>query len=376
MTRADAAVLTGIHQKFEIQSFDVPEPAPGTFIVKVELAGICGTDAHIYHGRLPSVQFPVILGHELTGTIAALGEGVTTDYMGIPVQVGDRVAIRPGYNCGYCFECMVMKQPGRCRNKKQTYGFKSPIAVEPALSGGFAQYMYAFNENSVFFKTNLPPHVSVLMEPLTISLHAVERARISLGSTVIVQGTGAIGLFAIAGAKLSGAGTIIAIGGPQDRLELAKEFGADHTIDIAEYSTPEARRALVNEYLGSDRGASAVIGAVGFPKAFMEGLALTASGGVMAEVGHFTDNGSTPFNPYSDLLWRNCDVAGVLGAGENPPAMFYRSISILESGALPFDKVVSHQVPFSRIEEAVQAMSTTYRLDGRDLIKVAVNPWL
>lgn len=375
MGLSNAAVLTGVHKSFEVQSFEVPDPAPGTFIVKVELAGICGTDAHIYHGRLPSIKFPVILGHEFTGTVAALGEGVTKDYAGKPVKVGDRVAMRPGYNCGYCYECMVMKMPGRCRNRKDTYGFKSPVEVGHQLSGGFAQYMYAFNENSVFFKTDLPPTVSVLMEPLTISLHAVERARIQLGSTVIVQGTGAIGLFAIAGAKLSGASRIVAIGGPEDRLSLAREFGADFTIDIAKATTPEERRTLVNEALESDRGATAVIGCVGHPKAFMEGLALTAAGGVMAEVGHFTDNGAVSFNPFSDLLWRNCDVAGVLGAGSNPPAMFHRSISILESGRFPFDKMVSHQVPFSRIEEAIQAMSTTYSLDGRDLIKVAVNPW-
>lgn len=140
---------------FEVQSFEVPEPARGTFVLKVELAGICGTDAHIYHGHLPSIEFPVPLGHEFTGVIAALGEGVTTDYTGRPVQVGDRVAMRPGYNCGYCYECTIAKMPGRCKNKKPTYGFKSPATLAPHLSGGFAQYMYAFNENSFFFKTSL-----------------------------------------------------------------------------------------------------------------------------------------------------------------------------------------------------------------------------
>lgn len=361
----------------EIRSYSLPDALPpGTFLLRVELAGVCGTDSHIYQGHLPTVRYPVLLGHEITGTIAALGEGVEHDYLGRPVSVGDRVAVKPGgISCGKCYQCAVDHAPGRCRSRPSVYGFKSPVTVEPHLTGGFAQYLFAHMPDTVFFKTELPPEVSVLMEPLTIALHATDRARVGLGSTVVVQGTGAIGLMAVACAKLSGAFPIIAIGAPAGRLETARLLGAHHTIDIAVVTDPEERRSLVLELLGSDQGATAVIGCAGQPSAFLEGLALVASGGVISEAGHFSDAGSIPFNPYSDLLWRNISVEGVLGAGPDSVGRFCRSIALLEQHDLPYELIVSHRIGLSRLEEAFRALSTTYHLDARDVVKLAVDPW-
>jgi L-iditol 2-dehydrogenase len=228
---------------------------------------------------------------------------------------------------------------------------------------------------TVFFKTELPADVSVLMEPLTIALHATDRARVGLGRSVVVQGTGAIGLMAVACAKLAGAFPIIAIGGPSGRLETALRLGAHHSIDINVTTDPEERHSLVLGFLGSDLGADAVIGCAGQPSAFLEGLALVASGGVMSEAGHFTDAGSIPFNPYSDLLWRNISVEGVLGAGPDSVGRFCRSIALLEQHDLPYELIVSHKVSLERLEEAFVALSSTYRLDGRDIVKLAVDPW-
>jgi L-iditol 2-dehydrogenase len=180
---------------------------------------------------------------------------------------------------------------------------------------------------------------------------------------------------AVACAKLAGAFPIIAIGGPAGRLETALRLGAHHTIDISVMTDPEERRALVLDFLGSDYGSDAVIGCAGQPSAFLEGLALVAAGGVMSEAGHFTDAGSIPFNPYSDLLWRNISVEGVLGAGPDSVKCFCRSIALLEQHDLPYELIVSHVVGLPRLQEAFAALSSTYQLDGRDVVKLAVDPW-
>lgn len=372
-----AAVLRGIGGPFETWSLPAPEHLPaGTFLLRVELTGICGTDAHIYQGHMPGINYPVLLGHEIVGTIAALGEGVERDYLGHPIAVGDRIAVLPSLSCGICYECSVARVPARCPNKRPTYGFKNPATNEPLLSGGYAEYLFAYNVGTIFFKTEIAPERAVLMEPFAVAIHAVDRSRIRLGDTVVVQGTGAIGLASIACARSSGASKIIAIGGPPGRLELARRLGAHHTIDIAEVKKPAERLALVHELLGSTRGASVVFGCVGHPAAFLEGISYTVTGGVMVEVGHFTDTGTIPFNPYADLLKRNITIEGVFGYGSNYIGVFCRSIEFLENGDYPFELMVSHQVGLSQIQDAIEALSGTFNLYGRDTIKVAVNPWV
>jgi L-iditol 2-dehydrogenase len=372
-----AAVLQKKGGPFEIWTLPAPEELPaGTFLLRVELTGICGTDAHIYQGHMPGITYPVLLGHEVVGTLAALGEGIEKDYLGHPVKVGDRIALLPSLSCGICYECSVARVPARCPNKRPTYGFKNPATTEPLLSGGYAEYLFAYNAGTIFFKTDIAPERAVLMEPLAVGIHAIDRSRLHLGDTVVVQGTGAIGLAAIACAKSSGASKIIAIGGPPGRLELARRMGADHTIDIAEVKKPAERVAAVCELLGSQRGASVVFGCVGHPAAFLEGISYTVTGGVMVEVGHFTDTGTIPFNPYTDLLRRNITIEGVYGYGSNYIGVFCRSIAFLESGTSPFELMVSHQVALSQVQDAVEALSGTLNLYGRDTIKVAVNPWV
>jgi L-iditol 2-dehydrogenase len=372
-----AAVLQAVGGPFEIWSLPAPEELPpGTFLLRVELTGICGTDAHIYRGHMPGIQYPVLLGHEIVGTIAALGEGVEHDYLGHRVEIGDRIALLPSLSCGTCYECSVARMPARCPNKRPTYGFKNPATTEPLLSGGYAEYLFVYNAGTIFFKTSISPERAVLMEPFAVGIHAIDRSHLHLGDTVVVQGTGAIGLAAIACAKNSGASKIIAIGGPPGRLELARRMGADYTIDIAEVRTPPERLAAVHELLGSTRGASIVFGCVGHPSAFLEGISYTVTGGVMVEVGHFTDTGSIAFNPYTDLLRRNITIEGVYGYGSNYIGVFCRSIEFLENGSHPFELMVSHQVGLSQVQDAIEALSGTLNLYGRDTIKVAVNPWV
>ncbi|MGW3351018.1 zinc-binding dehydrogenase [Nonomuraea rubra] len=368
---ARAAIVTDVAGAVEVREYDLPEPGPGQFVLEVELCGMCGTDAHIYRGRLASVRFPALLGHEIVGRLAALGDGVGTDHAGRPVAVGDRVGVFPSLSCGRCFECQVRHRPGSCPDRRPSYGFASPADRPPYLTGGFATHLYASNAGTVFYRTDLPAEVAVLQEPLSVALHGVERSAIRIGSTVVVQGVGAIGLMAVVAARAAGAARVVAVGAPGARLELAALLGADAVVGLGD--EPAARRRAVFDALGR-QGADAVIGTAGSPQAFTEALGLVADGGVLAELGNFTDRGAVPFNPYSDLLKRDLTIAGVYGAGPDMQRRYHQALTILERGGSPFERVVSHRVPLGRVREALEALGSGHPLDGRDVVKLAVDP--
>lgn len=369
---ARAAVVLEAGGSVEIRSYRVPEPGPGEFVLRVELTGMCGTDAHIHHGRLASVAFPALLGHEIVGTLAALGPGVDTDYAGRPVSVGDRVGVLPALSCGVCFQCQVRRRPGSCPDRRPSYGFASPVGQAPDLSGGFAEYLHASNTGTVFLRTELPPGTAVLQEPLSVALHGIDRGRVTIGSSVVVQGVGAIGLMAVVAARAAGAGRIVAVGAPGARLELARELGADAVVDLAAVPDQEQRRRAVLDALGGS-GADCVVGTAGSPQAFLEALGFVADGGVLAELGNFTDRGAISFNPYSDLLKRDLTLTGVYGAGPDMQRRFHQALTLLEREDRPYHRVVSHRLPLDRVGDALAALDGGYSLDGREVIKIAID---
>ena len=192
MSRTGRAVVAH-GQDFEIREYPVPDPEPNTVLLRQELAGICGTDLHNWQNGF---QQEVLLGHENVGIVEAIGEGVKTDYVGKPIKEGDRVIFAPGTSYG-------------------AYGFQWNPDEAPHFCGGFADYMYLVHPNTCFMKTDASPEVAVLTEPFTVGVHAAMRGQIKLGDTVVVQGSGAIGLVTLACAKLSGAAKAIMVGGPR-----------------------------------------------------------------------------------------------------------------------------------------------------------------
>jgi L-iditol 2-dehydrogenase len=139
-----AAVLDRPNGTFTVEEYQVPEPGPSELLVRVDLAGICATDAHIYEGRFAGLRYPVALGHEITGIVERLGAGVTEDAQGRTVAEGDRVVVVPAVTCGRCFACAIGRTPNRCENRF-VYGFQSAEAV--AFSGGLGQYLYVMNRD-------------------------------------------------------------------------------------------------------------------------------------------------------------------------------------------------------------------------------------
>jgi L-iditol 2-dehydrogenase len=242
MARSGRVVVTQ-GQDFDVREYPVPAPEPGTVLLRQELTGICGTDLHNWQNGIAT---PTLMGHEGVGVIEALGKGVAADYLGNPLREGDRVIFHP-------------------RTSGVAYGFRS---TDEPFTGGFADYIYLRDPVSCFIKSNAPAEVGVLAEPFAVGVHAAMRARVEIGDTVIVQGSGAIGLMCLIAAKISGAARLIIIGGPAERLELAKRLGAQVTVDIEQVRDVAERKELVLSHTHRNAGADVVFECAGFLPAF------------------------------------------------------------------------------------------------------------
>jgi L-iditol 2-dehydrogenase len=338
-----------VGKSFETREYTVPDPAPGTILLRQELAGICGTDLHNWqHQRLTG---DILLGHENVGIVDRLGPGVDTDSLGRPLKEGDRVVFPPGNPAG-------------------TYGFLA-ADDDPPFRGGFADYIYLAQPGSLFFKTNLPAEAAVLAEPFAVGVHGVMRSELKFGDTVVVQGSGAIGLVTLICAKASGAGRLIMVGGPAGRLELARALGADVVVDIGEVRDPAERTKIVLDQTAHRAGADVVFECAGFLQALPEGIGYLRRSGTYVEMGHFVDVGSLEFNPNQLLMRKNLRLEAVWGYGGND--IFQRALSVLERNEFPFARMISHKIPLDRIADGFGALDSSYRLDGKDAIKIAVH---
>jgi len=363
-----AVILDKPDGEFTIDESELPEPKEGEILVKQEICGVCGTDAHMYHGHLPSTNFPIVLGHEPVGIIAKLGRDVKTDHAGEPVKEGDRIYIVPGLNCRKCYFCTVLFEPTLCVNST-AYGFRPYLDQPPHFQGGYAEYIYMNHPNSTFLKMHVPPETAVLLEPLTVGIHQVDKARLRVGDIAVIQGGGAIGLSTLAAAKETGAYKTIIIGAPKSRLDLAKEFGADLTINIEEVTDEKERIEMVKSETVGGYGVDVVFECTGFPNAIVEGIDMLRRGGTYVVAGHFTDVGNVSLNPFLHFTNKQINLVGVWG---DDIGHFVRGKPILESGKYPFEKMISHKLPLERVKDAIDAISTNYRLDDKEVRKIVI----
>jgi threonine dehydrogenase-like Zn-dependent dehydrogenase len=366
VTTARAVVLDKPFGTFRVEEFSKPEPAEGTVLLRMELSGCCATDAHTYLGQWKNAVFPVMLGHENVGRVESTGPGGVRDFLGRELKSGDRVFARWGW-CGQCYECRTLQQPRRCRNRSGYGGLSTPF------SGGFAEYLYVSAPQTTFLlRMDAPASTAVLSEPLGVAVTAVRRAQPRLGETVVVQGCGAIGLLTLGLARQSGATRIVVVGGPGERLEVARDFGADVTIDIDQMRDPGERARAVLAETPAGLGADLVFGCVGLAPAWLEGISYVRDGGRFMELGLASDTGAVTFNPSTQLVSRNIILMGTLGLESYQDAVV--AGRILEAGRLPFERVVSHQLPLDRVADAIQALNSDYRVDDRTALKIAIAP--
>ena len=349
MNTCMAAVFVGPGKPLEVQEFPVPEVEPGAVLVRMEMAAVCGTDVHTWHD--PTASSPVIFGHENVGAIAQLGRGVTHDVLGNQLREGDRILFRRG-GCGLCARCAV----GESCQVNRGYGFL-PSDQFPHIQGGFGQYLYLEPGPWIL---RVPDDMSTERALMSVVgnhtvLSGIEKiGGIALADTVVVQGTGPIGMGAVVQARVMGAARIIAIGAPPNRLALAREMGADETIDIGEHPDPQDRVELVHD-LTQGRGADVVIECSGGSTAVQEGLEMVRQGGKYLVVGQFADYGPQPINP--SLITRKAVlISGVLSSSrQNIIRSFQAMHSVVTQ---PVEKLVTHRFPLEGVNEAFHSHET------------------
>src|SRR5215212_672829 len=315
--QVNAVVLGAFNSPLSLESAAMPEPGPGALVAHVDLAGVCGTDVHLLHGHLP-IPLPIVLGHEGVGRVWRLGEGVNSDFSGNPLREGDAIAWSSNVPCGRCHWCVVAGQRTLCETRK-VYGVNQGFNEFPRLSGAWAEAIYLQPGSAVF---RLPDgltseEVIALGCAGPTAVHGViEVAGITAGDTVVVQGSGPVGIASAMYAHLAGASRVILVGGPPGRLELAREIGVgDVHIDIFEVPDAGERVRLVLDATPGRRGADVVLECAGVPKAVAEGWEMARRGGTFLALGQYTDRGAVPLNPHL-ITRKQLRVVGSWGFAE------------------------------------------------------------
>lgn len=211
----------------------IPQPDPGQILIKIKRIGICGSDIHVYHGKHPYTKYPVTQGHEVSGRIAALGEGVT-DF-----QVGQKVTVEPQVFCGKCYPCTHGK-----------YNLCEKLKVMGFQTTGAASEYFAVDQSKVdLLPEGMDFDEGAMIEPLAVTVHAVKRAGDVKGLNVCVLGCGPIGILLIQSLKAFGAARVLATDVSDYRLELARQCGADKVINTRNHDFGEA----MTEAFGPDK---------------------------------------------------------------------------------------------------------------------------
>ncbi|OGO51126.1 MAG: hypothetical protein A2148_07175 [Chloroflexi bacterium RBG_16_68_14] len=338
--KGKAAVFLGPGKGYEIKEFDIPDPEPDAILIKITMGGVCGSDLHFWRGDSPFfVAFTgAVGGHEMTGRVAKLGSNISTDSLGRPLKEGDRVCYAYFYPCHRCYQCNK-GEFAACPDKVRTMA-GMPGGPNP-FNGAYAEYYYLRPSHWVFkvpdeLSDEMVTPVNCALSQVTYGLHL---AGLQMGDTLVVQGAGGLGTNACAVAKEMGADQVIAIDGLPGRLELAKQFGADHTIDINELKTPPERAQRVMELTGG-RGADVVAELVGLPAAVPEGLQMTRSGGTYLVIGNISIGQTVSIDPSALVLGSR----RIVGAIHYDPWVIPEALDFLvrTRTKYPHEEVVSH----------------------------------
>lgn len=273
---AKAAVYEAPNTPFVLKDFPLRPVRRGEVLVRVSMSTICRSDIHSYEGRRPN-PCPGILGHEIIGRIAEIGEGVDQDMRGDPLEIGDRITWSEYFFNGQCYYREVLDMPQKCQGLRK-YGHDL-AADDPHFLGGFAEYCYILPGTWIL---KLPPDLSdEEATPLNCGVATMasvtEAAEIALGDAVVIQGLGLLGLYGAAMAKARGARCVIGLDAVPGRLAIAKKFGVDHAIDVSRGGA----RAVIEQVrtLCQPDGPDAVIEVCGVPEVIPEGLQMLRVGG-------------------------------------------------------------------------------------------------
>jgi 2-desacetyl-2-hydroxyethyl bacteriochlorophyllide A dehydrogenase len=318
--RTMKALVVESPRRAEVKPVPVPAPGPGEVLIRVERAGICGTDVHIYKGEYVAA-YPVIPGHEFSGTVARLGEGVTA------FRIGDRVAAEPNIHCGRCPYCLSHR--GNHCDRWQ--------AVGVTRNGAMAEYV-AVPAKNVF---PLPPELSfaegAFLEPLACVVHAMNRLQPAPGSTVLLFGAGAMGQQLIQALAHSGAAELAVVDVSPKKLRLAEQWGATRTI----LSDRLEQSGLRTDY---PRGFDVVVDATGIPQVIEQALTYLGPAGKFLQFGVTDKNAKIPFSPF-DLFQKDWTIIGSMATNDT----FHAALQWARAGRIQLEPLITRTLPLEDV---------------------------
>lgn len=333
------AVMNG-KQDISIEQRPIPEPAPGEVLIRIQAAGVCGSDLHYYSegkiGDLP-VQTPFVLGHEIAGTIVQLGEGVRN------FSLGDLVAVEPGIPCGKCELCKAGHY-NLCPEMK--------FLATPPYDGAFSEYL-AYPAEWVY---RLPGGMNAvqgaLIEPLAVGMHAAQLAEAGVGQSAFIFGCGCIGLVTLLALRSHGVSEIYMCDVIDKRLEKALELGATAVFNSRSISPEEE----VMRHTGG-RGVDCVFEMTGNAAALMQTTDVVCRGGVIVLVGLGTQS-IMPFN-FDKLIWNQVQIRPCFRYKNIYP----KAIRAISGGMIDVESIVSDEVELAQLPRALK-----YHLENKSEI--------
>jgi putative phosphonate catabolism associated alcohol dehydrogenase len=360
---AKAAVMTEPGKDLEIIEYPLPEVETGCILVKITCCTICGSDLHTWQGRRKS-PLPIILGHEIVGTIVEMGRGVTHDSSDQPLRLGDRITWTIMDNCGKCYHCREKGLMMKCRNLKK-YGHDS-CAEAPHFVGGFAEYCLISPGTCVI---RLPDSLAdTVAAPANCTLSTAVAGWEAIGilpfENVLIQGAGALGIYAAALAAHYGCNRVIVTDIDEARLAFVRNFGATDTINTSGMEDDEIIRAISD--LTGGIGVDAAMEAAGVPSIIPLGLGCLRIGGRYVGVGTVFPGADFTIDA-SKIVFRMLTIKGIHNYDTRHLQM---GIDLLTkvSEKYPFSSIVSHSVSLEDINDGLKLA-----LSG-EAIRVAVLP--
>lgn len=307
----------------EMREIDVPTPDDDQVLVKVGAVGVCGSDVHFYaHGNIGTMVMnkPFVLGHELSGTITAVGKNVD------PSRVGKRVAVEPQRPCRTCTQCRA----GRYNLCPEIIFY-----AVPHVNGAFTEYVTIQNDFAFDLPDNVSFEAGALLEPLSVAIWSCQRAQVSVGSRVLITGAGPIGVIVAQTAKAFGASEVIITDTVESRRTFALSHGASRAID----PTKESLNGL---------DVDVFIDATGVGKAVYDGIKAVGPNGRVILVGMGDDDVLLPVDYIqSREIW----VTGIFRYTNTWPT----AIELVSSGKVDLDSLVTHRFNLDQVEQALKA---------------------
>ncbi len=319
------AVIIEAPHKLSIRDVAVPEIGPNEVLVAVEACGLCGTDQHIYEGTFLS-PYPLIPGHEFSGVVEEVGEGVSS------VRVGARVTVDPSLFCGDCYFCKSQRG-NHCQNWN---------GIGVTRDGGFAEYVAVPARNVYPISNDVTFEEAAFVEPLSCVIYAMQRVRVWPGDEVLIFGSGPMGLLLLQVLKHSGASQVTVVDLREKRLEMARSLGADVTV-VAGPDQDEALREI------APLGFALVVDATGVPQVVERSFQYLKPSGQMLVFGVTPSEARISISPF-DIYKNDWTIVGSFALCYT----FYPAIALLENGVVNVKPLLSHSLPLSQFTEALE----------------------